>query len=750
MAVRHFTGRQDELETLVSVPGEPGEPGLPGETDETGETGPGTVVISAIDGMAGIGKTALAIQAAHRLSGRFPGGQLFIDLHGYTEGREPRTPGDALGWLLRALGVPAQRIPQDVEGRAALYRQRLADTRTLIVLDNAVSEAQVRPLLPGSAGCLVLVTSRRRLKGLDDAHLLALDLLPVDDALALVRAVAGPERIAADDPALAEIADLCGRLPLALRIAAALLRHRPAWTLGHLAGLLRDQRQRLGVLSDGERDLDAAFSLSYHGLSGAQQRLFRCLGLVPGPDFDAYAAAALAGTDLGTATRLLEDLLDHNLLVQRADGRYRLHDLIRLLAAALAAQDGADDRDAALGRLLDFYQHTAGRADVIINRSARAAPPGPTPVHSPALPDRDSARAWLRAERPNLLAAVRHATSHGQHRRFIALTAGLDTVLRADGPWPDAIALHTAAATAASALGDRLSQADALTRLGQVRGPAGDNPGAIRDLEQALRLYQDLGERRGQANALTSLGQARRVTADYSGALRYLEQALELYGDLGERLGQAWALTSLGEVRRATGDYPGALRDLERALRLSQHLGYTTGQANALTWMGQLRQVTGDYPGALRDLEQALRLYRDMDNQLGQGNALTRLGQARLSAGDYPGAAHHLSAAVDIFRHIGSGNEAGALTHYAAAIAAAGDYGRARDLYQDALDLARETRQPDNEALALEGIGVCHLHNGETQDGAGYLNRALDIFQRLAMTPDADRVRARLTRLGQP
>jgi DNA-binding SARP family transcriptional activator/tetratricopeptide (TPR) repeat protein len=734
-AVGHFTGRRKELERLVGV---------------LGEAGTGTVVISAIDGMAGIGKTALAVQAAHRVSALFPGGQLFIDLHGYAQGHQPRTPGDALDWLLRALSVPAQRIPRDVEGRAALYRQRLAGTRTLIVLDNAASEAQVRPLFPGGAGCVVLVTSRRRLIGLDDAHLLPLEVLPQADAEALVRAVAGPGRVGADDPVLAEIAGLCGQLPLALRIAAALLRHRPGWTLGHLAGLLRDQRQRLSVLSDGERDLDAAFSLSYRSLPGAQQRLFRCLGLVPGPDVDGFAAAALADTDSATATQLLEDLADHSLLTLQASGRYRLHDLIRLHATALAAHDRADDRDTALGRLLDFYQHTARRADALITRSPRPAPGGPAPAHAPALPDRDSARAWLRAERANLLAAVQHATDHGHHRRLIALAAGLDTLLRADGPWAQAVILHTAAAAAARSLGDRLGQADALTRLGPVRGVAGDNPGAIRALEEALQVYQDLGKHLGQANALSSLGQVRRVISDYPGALRDLKQALRLYQDLDDRLGQAYTLTQLGEVRRVTGDYPGALRDLEQALRLAQDQRYQVGQANALTRLGQLRQATGNYPGALRDLEQALRLYQDLDDRLGQGNVLIRLGQARLSAGDGSAAVHHLKAAVDLFRHIGIRNNAAeALNHYAAAVAVTGDQARARDLYYDALHLARDTQQLDNEAIALEGIGECCLHSGQAADGIGYLKQALDIFQRLAATPDADRVQARLGEMSQ-
>jgi DNA-binding SARP family transcriptional activator/tetratricopeptide (TPR) repeat protein len=733
-----FTGRQTELAGLV---------------EQAGQTigAARTVVISAIDGMAGVGKTALAVHVAHRLAGRFPDGQMFIDLHGYTEGQQPRTPADALDWLLRSLSVPAQRIPQDVEERAALYRQRLAGTRTLVVLDNAASEAQVRPLLPGSAGCLVLVTSRRHLKGLDDAHVLSLDVLPPADAMTLLRVVAGPASLAAQDGALAEIARLCGHLPLALRIAAALLRHRPAWTPEHLAMLLRDQRQRIGALSDGERDLGAVFDMSYRSLTNPLQHLFRSLGLVPGPDVDACAAAALVDTDPAYATRMLEQLTDHNLLVQHAPGRYRLHDLIRLHACGLAESDPQRDRDRALDRLLDYYQRTASRADALIARRPRPAPAGHTPAHAlaPDLPDPQAARAWLRTERSNLIAALSHAADHGHHQRLVALAAGLDTLLNSDGPWTQAIAVHAAAATAARSLADHSSQADALMRLGNVRGFTGDFPDAIRDLEHALHLYRDLGNQPGQTDALTRLGDVRILTGDFPGADRDLREALALSHALGEQSAQAHALIRLGKVRRLTGDFPGAVRDLEQALGLYRDLGYRLGQATALSRLGDVRILTGDFPSAARDQEQALQLYRDMGNQMGEGSALALLGQVRLSVGDHPGAARHLEAAVDLFRRIGArGNEAWALNHYAAVIVATGDHAYAQVIYQDALRLARETCQPDDEALALEGIGECRLHAGATGAGIAHLNQALEIFRRLTMAAEADRVQARLTGQG--
>jgi tetratricopeptide (TPR) repeat protein len=772
-AARHFTGRNSELGMLTRL------------VDATGPPG-GTVVISAIDGMAGIGKTALAVHAAHRLAGRFPDGQLFLDLHGYTQGHPPRTAAEALDFLLLSLGVPPERIPADGERAAALYRQRLAGTRTLIVLDNAASEAQVRPLLPGGGSCLVLVTSRRRLKALDDAHLVSLDLLSPQDAAALLRAVAGLGRIAPGDPLWSEVAALCGYLPLALRIAGALLRHRPAWGLEQLAGQLRDQHRRVSALSDGERDLPAVFELSYAGLEEQHRRLWRRLGLIPGPDLDACAAAALAETDPARAARLLEDLVDHNLLGASAPGRYRLHDLLRAHARTLAAAGPAPEREAALGRLMDYYQHTAGRADALISTFPRPAPAGPVPACAPAVPDADTGRAWLRAERPNLLAALRHATSHAQHERSILLTSGLASLLRDDGPWSEALALHTDAIAAAQALADRaghatalnqrgiirnltcdypgaigdlaqatelyrqlgdpLGQANALTQLGDTRGFVDDCPGAIDDLEQALRLYQRLGDPLGQANALARLGDIRRYTGDYPGAIPELEQALRLYQRLGDHKGQGSMLLSLGNAHRLTGDFAGAAWNLEEALRMYGRLDHRLGRANALSELGALRRLSGDYVDAARCLEEGLQIYQDLGNRMGQANAQVGLGSVRQSTGDLAGAARLLETAVDTFRRIGSrGSEAWALNRYAAVISSCGDPARAQALYLEALRLARETRQLDDEAFALEGIAEHHLADGDPARGTAHLRQALTIYQRLGMAPDIRRIQNRLS-----
>ncbi|MGH3682068.1 MAG: hypothetical protein ACRDT2_17670 [Natronosporangium sp.] len=347
-----------------------------------------TVVISAITGMAGIGKTALALHAAHRIADRYPDGQLFIDLHGYTRGAAPIEPAEALDQLLSALGFPGAQIPAGLDQRASLYRTRLADQRLLVVLDNAATEAQVAPLLPAAPGCLVLVTSRRRLAGLDHTRILSLDILPTPDAIALLVRTSGEGRLSGQpDDLLVRLVELCGRLPLAIRIAAVRLRSHPSWALSHLVERLSDRQHRLGELAAGQLSVAAALDLSCQRLSPDQQAAYRLLGLHPGPEFDANAAAALLNAGQVRATLLLDELLEANLLQEPTPGRYRFHDLTRAHAAYAAARDQPQPgRAAALERLFDHYRRTAFAAVVAaslsdpstVRRSNGYAPTAPT------------------------------------------------------------------------------------------------------------------------------------------------------------------------------------------------------------------------------------------------------------------------------------------------------------------------------------------------------------------------------------
>jgi tetratricopeptide (TPR) repeat protein len=813
-----FTGRERELSAIV---------GAVGEAPVRGST----VVISAIDGMAGVGKSALAVRAAHLLSDRFPDGQLFLDLHGYTQGVAPRDPADALASLLTSLGVPPGRIPNDLDARSAAYRARLAGTRTLILLDNAVAEAQVRPLIPGHGGCLVLITSRRRLKALDAAHSVALDVLPVPDAIALLRTIVEPTRAPVQDPGWQQIADLCGCLPLALRIAAALIRHRPAWTLGHLADRLREAPLDLGPFTDGERDLSAVFDLSYQTLADDRRDLLRRLGLTPGPDVDAYAAAALLGTDPGRAERLLEDLVDHHLLTEPTTGRYRMHDLIRAYAHSLAmAVDPEPERERALDCLLHYYAHTAQTASHAIARCPRPERGGPGPAHLPDLSDPDGARAWLRAEHPGLDAAFTHAHTHGLDGHAVALAAGLADILHTDGPWSRAVDLHRTAAETAERLGQSAAQATALTDLGRVHQLTGDHPEAVDAHTRALGIYRAIGDRNGEATALNNLGRVWYVAGDHSAGSDALTRALGVYRAIGNRLGEANALTDLGRVRFVTGDFPAALdahtralaiyraidhRDgvagslacmgrvwyltgdhpaavdaQTRALEIYRSIGNRLGEATTLTALGQMWYLTGDYPAAVDAQTRALEIYRSIGNRLGEATTLDGLGRVRVGAGDYPAAvdAHILaleiycaignrngeattltdlgrvrksagdySEAIDahtralrIYRETGErGNEAWALNHFAATVAATGDRPRALALYQQALAMNQELNRPDDEAISLEGIGDHHLATGDTPHGTTHLRRAWEIYQRLGMDRDVQRLQARLADLAR-
>jgi len=360
------------------------------------------VVISAIDGMAGIGKTALAVHAAHRLADRYPDGQLFFDLHAHTAGAQPVEPDVALEMLLRMLGIPAAAIPEGLEQRTARWRTELARRRVLVVLDNAASAAQVRPLLPGTPRCLALITSRRRLGVIEGATVVSLDVLPAGDALHLFGAVAGPARVAAEPAAAAEVIELCGYLPLAIRIAGTRLAQRPNWTVASLAHRLRAETGRLPELTLGDRGVGLAFAMSYAHLSPTQQQLFRLLGLHPGADFDRYSAAALADVPPRRAESLLEALVDAHLLRHSANGRYTFHDLLREYAHGLARTDG----DEPLARLHDYFLAAATSAGDLISREARRFEPSLThpPRHLPRLADLDAALSFMTAEHQSLLA----------------------------------------------------------------------------------------------------------------------------------------------------------------------------------------------------------------------------------------------------------------------------------------------------------------------------------------------------------
>jgi tetratricopeptide (TPR) repeat protein len=581
----------------------------------------------------------------------------------------------------------------------------------LLVLDNAASSGQVAPLLPGDGECLVVVTSRRHLGDLPGAVTpVLLDVLTPAQAAQMFTQLA--PRAAGSPGEVAEVVRLAGFLPLAISLLARLFARHPSWTLADLAA---ETQASLLTLTAEHESVAAAFGMSYRHLKPDRQRFFCLLGLHPGATIEAYAAAALAETSLSEAAGLLDTLHGDGLLTETGHRRYGMHDLLRRYARDRAAAGPAVSSQRAVERLLDYYQYTAARADALIAFHTQPGPPPAVPaglLAAPDLDDRDQALAWVRAERASLLACLDEVTRTGQHARVIALTAGIAGLLRQDGPFPDAITRHTAAAEAASHLGDRLGQANALTQIGSVRWRMGDCPRAAPAAEQALEIYRDLDDRLGQANVLLHLGTTLQSTGDWPGGAQALEQALEMYRDLGDRLGQANTLLFLGDLPWMTGDHHGRAKALEQALEMYRDLGDRLGQADALLYLGVARRRTGDYPGAAQALEQALLIHRDVGHGSGEIHAL---------------------------------NEKGTLHRVR------GEYAQAEEYYLRALEMARVTTCFWEETRALIGLGRCAMTTGNATQAGALLRRALEIFQRIGAAPEARDLLAELDALtSQP
>jgi tetratricopeptide (TPR) repeat protein/transcriptional regulator with XRE-family HTH domain len=703
--VTSFTGRQRELGELVDAAAAAHQ----------------VVSIHAIGGMAGIGKTAFAVHAAHRLADRFPAGQIFLPLHGHTPGQQPVEPADALASLLLTAGVAPAQMPPGLEARMALWRDRLAGQQLLLILDDAAGSEQVLPLLPGRGGTMVLITSRRHLSALEDATVISLDTLPAEEAAGMLVRLAGRPGLQPADPPVREIVGLCGFLPLAIGMVGRQLHHHPVWSTAGRAAELAAARDRLELMAAEHVSVAAAFDLSYADLSPDQQRLFRRLGLHPGSEVDAYAAAALDGTVLPDARRGLEALYDHYLLAEPAPGRYRMHDLIREHARSLAGRDDpAGDQDQAIARLLDYYQHTAARAEELLGPLGRPAPAFARPVPGPVLDDREQALAWARAERASLLACLDLATGTGQHARIMALTAGIASLLRFDGPWAEAITRHSTAVEAARQTGDRLSQAGALTERGGLRRPTGDYPGAAQDLEEALGIYRGLGNGLGQARVLGDLGHLRMVTSDYPGAVADHEEELAIYRDLGHRGGQALAFGHLAAVRLVSGDYLRAAPDLKQALAIHRDLGNQPSQVDALLTLATLQQVAGEFPGAARDAEEGLSISRGASYRVGEGNALQTWGDLRRRTADYPAAARDLEEALAVYGGLGLPlGQAQVLVILADVRRLTGDYREAARLLEQALAIHRRVGNRIGVGTPSAAWGTCAGWPGTTRARPG-------------------------------
>ncbi|GGK66411.1 SARP family transcriptional regulator [Sphaerisporangium melleum] len=715
--VAGFTGRQDALDALDALLRE----------------GSGANRIIAITGTGGVGKTALAVRWAHRAAARFPDGQLYLNLRGYSAAT-PVRPMDALAGFLRALGMPPEQVPLDVAEAAARYRSLTAGRRVLVLLDNADSAEQVRPLIPGHSGCLVLVTSRDRLTGLvarEGARRVPLDVLAPDEATALIGHLVGTGRVAAEPAAVARLARVCGHLPLALRIAAAHLLDRPRQPIEEYVAELGagNPVTALTVEGDEETAVHTAFDLSYRTLPGPVRAMFRRLGLVACPDLTPAAAAVLAGVPEPEAAAALDRLAGIHLVEQHKPGRFALHDLLRRYAADLsAAEDPPEDRRAAVDRLLTWYLST-------IDGAARAlypdmlllpAPEGvlANPVPAPPAP---AAMAWLEAERHNVNAAVRHALRHG-FRPLAWLMAdrirGYHNLSRNMVDW---IATARTALTAARFEGDRRAMASAFLNLAHVNYCLARYARSIAYLGRAITLCAETGWAEGEASALSNLGTTLMFVGRPEEATGHLHKALRLHDRLGSRQGRAKVVNNLANACRQSGRLREGLVWAEQALALIRENDRAPrAEAVAIATLGELHHVLGDLTAAAGHLTTALARHQELGDRYLEANSLAWLALVHRDAGRPEQAREVAEEALSLATDIGDRyTEVQALNTLASLRARAGDPAEALRLHGRALATAEEINSPGQVIEASIGLSDAYQHAGEHVTAVDFAEQAV-------------------------
>ncbi|MBR7834675.1 tetratricopeptide repeat protein [Actinospica durhamensis] len=619
--------------------------------------------VSLVVGVGGVGKTSLAAHWAHQVSEQFPDGNLYVDLHGYHNERS-LTAEDALERLLRSFDIPAERIPPGLDDRVSLYRSLLHDKHILLLLDNASTVDQIRPLLPGSPTCRTLVTSRSAMPGLvirEGVKPLSISLLTPTHAAELIGRVAGHERVEREPDAAAALTRYCGYLPLALCIAAERLASHPGLLLEDLVEELAEERDRLDTLStdgDDSSTVRVVFSWSYRVLPENEARMFRLLGLPSGPDVTAASAAVLFDTTLGRARRMLEALVRAHLLAEPTPGRYTLHDLLRVYAAECAqADEPAEQRAAALRRLFAWYAHGVGRAAAVIAPGFTSIPVQLPEPHAevPAFPDRNAALRWCDTERENLVAAVRRAGAIGEHELAWQLPVVMFGFFIGRRPLADWVETHDIALASARRLGNRLAEAWLLTSSGIAHRDLRRYDAAISCLEQAITAWREVGEqwRWAEAWALRDLGGVYHELGRAAEAVETLENALAVHVAENDAWGEATASSMLAGAYQSDGRLDDALRSLRRALEIRQQEGDVRNVGRVLTEFGTLYAALGEHGQAIEALEQALEIHTELDSWHGEAVTREHLGKVYLQLGRHGAATEQWHRAIELFDRLG-------------------------------------------------------------------------------------------------
>ncbi|MFD5336852.1 AfsR/SARP family transcriptional regulator [Streptomyces hawaiiensis] len=656
------------------------------------------MAVSALAGIGGVGKTTLAVHVAHQARAAFPDGQLYVDLQG--AGARAAEPEAVLGSFLRALGTADSAIPDSLEERAALYRSVLAGRRALVLLDNARDAAQVRPLLPGTDGCAALVTSRMRMVDLAGAHLIDLDVMSPDEALALFTTIVGEERVASERKAALDVVAACGFLPLAIRIAASRLAARRTWTVSVLAAKLADERRRLDELQAGDLAVKATFELGYGQLEPAQARAFRLLGLADGPDISLAAAAAVLDLPVEDTEDLLESLVDTSLLESAAPGRYRFHDLVRLYARACAERDELPpgERWSALSRLLDFYLASAAGVYAIERPGDRLVDHlEPTSYPGLRFDNRHAAQDWLYAEAMCLLACVRQSAGQPETLpRAIDLLWAAHDLSESGANSREYEATAEALLGAARVRGIGRAEARALTTVVIVHHMSGRFEQADQKAEQAILLAQESDDLLPVCWARNARGIIALYQNRHTDGEEHLSRAIEHFRALGDRPGEAAALCNLSRIHLATGRTQSAVALAQEGIDIYDVMGNSMRGANARYALGLALTQSGELGNAADRLQEALEVFRDSRQRLWEGMSLFRLAEVDLAARRAARAAANAEMALTVLRGIGGEWRRGnVLTVLGRALRGIGQTGRAQVCWQEAAGIYEELGSPE-------------------------------------------------------
>jgi tetratricopeptide (TPR) repeat protein len=638
-----FTGRRVELEHLMQT------------VTRTAVTG-GVVGIHAIDGMAGVGKTAFALHAAHQLAPLFPDGQIFLPLYAHTPGQRQADSAEALGVLLLSIGLAAQQIPHGLHARTAAWHHHLSEKKLLLLLDDAAGHEQIRPLLPGDGDSLVIVTSRRRMAALEDVLPISLDRLPPEDAAALFRRLAARPGPDAEPTAVREVVRLCGYLPLAIRLIAGRLRHHPAWSVADLASDMAAAKNRLATMHAENVSVAAAFDMSYQNLPTGQQRLFQLLGLQPGPDIDVCAATALSGTDLTTTRANLDALYTDHLIEEPSHSRYRLHDLLHLYARERADNKGmANDHTAAIHRVLSWYLRTADAASYVLRPERRKISLDASEGSYPPLTfaTYNQALRWHEAELPNLIAGVRWAMEHGYYSIAWQLPAVLWSFFDIRKNWDAWITTYEIALTASRYLENQFGEAFALNGLGAAEHDLRRIEEALSHFQQALIIRRAIGDHYGEGSTLNKLGKISKDLRQFDEAVNYFQQALAIQREIGNQRNEGWALDNLGDTYRELSRFEEALSCSQRALAIRRKIGNRRDEGWTLDKLGQTYHKLQRFEQAIEHLQQSLTIRQSIEDRHGEAITLSNLAEVLNDMGKRDAARESWRQALAIFENLG-------------------------------------------------------------------------------------------------